>query len=164
MGRMMGALVIAALSAVMMGGTNIVWAWEDGKVIHVGGKVLCQDCTKGYDEWVKGGNPIKGAKVSLTCMDQRHRVIFYGSDYTDGVGQFDMIVNKYINGKQLNEKLCSVRLVSSPDQTCNVPTDFAGGCRGVKLSHPSLVFREAIKYNIGPLYYTTPMCEEPEIE
>ncbi|KAK3406252.1 hypothetical protein EUGRSUZ_K02418 [Eucalyptus grandis] len=164
MGRATAVLVIAAALAVMMGGADLVRAWEDAKVIHVGGRVLCQDCTKGYDEWVKGGSPIKGAKVSLTCMDQRYRVIFYGSDDTDGTGQFNMIVDKYINGKQLNEKLCLVRLVSSPDPTCNVATDFAGGCRGVKLSRPRSVYREVIKYAVGPLYYTSPMCEEPETE
>ncbi|XP_030445376.2 non-classical arabinogalactan protein 31-like [Syzygium oleosum] len=164
MGMATAVLVIMALLVVRLGGADSVSAWEDGKVIHVGGRVLCQDCTKGYDEWVQGGRPIKGAKVSLTCMDQRHRVIFYGSDDTDGAGQFYMIVNKYINGKQLNEKLCSVRLVSSPDPTCDVATDFAGGCRGVELSRPSSVYREVIKYTVGPLYYTSPMCEKPEIE
>ncbi|XP_030534299.1 proline-rich protein 3 [Rhodamnia argentea] len=158
------AVLIAASLVAMMGGSGLVLAWEDSKVIHVGGRVLCQDCTKGYDEWVKGGSPIKGAKVSLTCMDQRHRVIFYGSDDADGAGQFNMVVNRHINGKRLDGKLCSVRLVSSPDPDCNVATDFASGRRGVKLSRPTSVYREVIKYSVGPLYYTSPMCEEPEME
>ncbi|KAK3425662.1 hypothetical protein EUGRSUZ_F02194 [Eucalyptus grandis] len=103
------------------------------------------------------------AKVSLTCMDQRHKVIFYRSSDTYGAGQFNMIINNYINEKQPSEKLCLVRLVSSLDP-CNVATNFAGGCRAVKLSCPSSVHREVIKYAVGLLYYTSPMCEEPEIE
>ncbi|KAL3734997.1 hypothetical protein ACJRO7_024197 [Eucalyptus globulus] len=93
----------------------------------------------------------KGAKVSLTCMDQRHKVIFYRSSDTYGAGQFNIIINNYINEKQPSEKLCLVRLVSSLD-LCNVATNFAGGCRAVKLSCPSSVHREVIKYAVGPLY------------
>lgn len=35
-------------------------ALDESGVIYVGGKVLCQDCTKGWNEWVNGGNPMKG--------------------------------------------------------------------------------------------------------
>lgn len=28
--------------------------------IYVSGKVLCQDCTDGWNEWVRGAKPIKG--------------------------------------------------------------------------------------------------------
>jgi hypothetical protein len=36
-------------------------AWEEpAQVIHVGGIVLCQDCSKGWNEWVNGDKPIKG--------------------------------------------------------------------------------------------------------
>ena len=104
---------------------------------------------------------IAGGKVSITCMDDRSRVVYYGSDATDELGQFDIIVNKYINGKELKAKLCSVRLVSSPDSTCNILTDFAGGKRGVKLNLPSLVYRDQIKYTLGPFYFTKPLCDEP---
>lgn len=95
-------------------------------------------------------------------MDDRSRVVYYGSDETDDSGEFDLTVNKYINGKELNKKACSVRLVSSPDPVCNIPTDFAGGRSGVKLSRPSMVYRDIKKYTMGPFYYTTPMCDEPD--
>lgn len=33
---------------------------NDGDVIHVAGKVLCQDCSLNYDQWINGSEPIKG--------------------------------------------------------------------------------------------------------
>lgn len=95
-------------------------------------------------------------------MDDRSRVAYYASDITDHLGQFEITVNKYIRGKKLNHKLCWVRLVSSPEPTCNILTDFAGGRRGVKLSLPTLVYRDIIKYTLGPFYFTSPLCDEPD--
>lgn len=135
---------------------------EEQKVIHIGGKVLCQDCSGGWNEWVQGAKPIKGGKVSVTCMDERKRVVYYGSDLTDGQGVFDLIVNKYVNGKELKPDCCWVRLVSSPDATCNLLTNFAGGRSGVKLNRPTSVYRDMIKYGVGPFYFTTPMCDDPQ--
>ncbi|KAM4090188.1 hypothetical protein ACJW30_09G040800 [Castanea mollissima] len=158
----MGAVVLAIFTASLLAScTNLASALNEPKVIHVGGKVLCQDCTQGWNEWVHGCKPIKGGKVSITCMDDRSRVVYYGSDATDELGQFDIIVNKSINGKELKAKLCSVRLVSSPDSTCNILTDFADGKRGVKLNLPSLVYRDQIKYTLGPFYFTKLLCDEP---
>lgn len=37
-----------------------VAADNDGDVIHVAGKVMCQDCSLNYDEWINGSEPIKG--------------------------------------------------------------------------------------------------------
>ncbi|XP_059646788.1 pistil-specific extensin-like protein [Cornus florida] len=161
----MGAAVLMIIAtSLLMGSINVAEAWkEETKVIHVGGKVLCQDCTQGWNEWLHGAKPIKGCKVSITCMDDRSRVVYYGSDQTDEGGDFEMTINKFINGKELNAKKCSVRLVSSPDPVCNLPTNFAGGRSGVKLSRPTLVYRDIIKHVLGPFYYTTPMCDEPDV-
>uniref|UniRef100_A0A7N1A116 Pistil-specific extensin-like protein n=1 Tax=Kalanchoe fedtschenkoi TaxID=63787 RepID=A0A7N1A116_KALFE len=139
-----------------------LWGDEDD-VIHVVGKVLCQDCSQGWNEWVKGSDPIKGSVVSVTCFDDRNRVIYYNSDTTDDSGVYDITMgNKYANGKKLNPRACSVRLVSSPNPVCNVLTNSGGGKDGVKLGRPSSVYRDVIKYNLRPFYYTTPMCEEPD--
>ena len=53
-------LIIAA--SVLMGySINSAEAFkEEAGVIHVGGRVLCQDCTDGWNEWVRGAKPIKG--------------------------------------------------------------------------------------------------------
>jgi hypothetical protein len=113
-----------------------------------------------FDELMVGC--IAGSKVCLACTDDRGRVIHYDSDVTDERGEFDMIVSKYINGKQLKEKKCSVRLVSSPDPSCNILTDFAGGKSGVKLKRPTSVYRDTVKYMLTPFYFTSPMCDEPD--
>lgn len=88
----------------------------------------------------------------------------YASDLTDELGQFDITIDKFIHGKILNPKKCSVRLVSSPDPSCNIMTDFAGGRSGVQLRGPSLVYRDFVKYVLGPFYFTSPMCEEPDTD
>ncbi|KAL9679889.1 hypothetical protein QQ045_017760 [Rhodiola kirilowii] len=138
--------------------------YDDIDVIHVTGKVLCQDCSKGWKDWIEGSNPIRASKVSITCLDEkRHRVMYFNSDLTDDSGDYDITIGmKDTTGKRLNLKSCLVRLVSSPDQVCNVMTNSGGGKDGVKLGRPSSVFRDVIKYNMRPFYYTTPMCDEPD--
>ncbi|XP_020259457.1 uncharacterized protein LOC109835887 isoform X2 [Asparagus officinalis] len=125
------------------------WKGEEPKFIHVGGKVMCQDCTQ-------------GSKVAVTCMDARKRVVYHVSDDTDEQGDFDVLVSKYVNGKEVNPERCAVRLVSSPDQACNVMTDFGNGRSGVKLYRPSHVYPGMVKYTVGPFFFTSPMCDEPE--
>lgn len=95
-------------------------------------------------------------------MDKRKRITYYGSDKTDKAGEFELTINKYIHGKEIKPEACFTRLVSSPDPICNIPTDFAGGKTGVKLGRPTLVYRDMIKHVLGPFYYTTPMCDEPD--
>ncbi|XP_031272736.1 pistil-specific extensin-like protein [Pistacia vera] len=136
-----------------------------GGVIKISGKVLCQDCSKGYTEWVNDANHLKGAKVSLTCMDKRSRVMYYRSDETDEEGQFEMSVDKYTyKNKELKTEFCWVRLVSSPHPTCNIFTDFNGGKSGVKLMQPSSIYRDIVTYTMQPFYFTSPMCEKPDDE
>ncbi|XP_047307529.1 pistil-specific extensin-like protein [Impatiens glandulifera] len=162
----MTKIMMTAAWMVMLGCTMISLCqasfYQEAEVLHVTGKVLCQDCTQSYNEWAKGGKPIKGAKVSITCMDDRSRVIYYGSDATDGVGAYDLTLNKFVNGKKLNLKNCFARLVSSSDEVCNIPTDFNGGKSGIKLGRPSAVYRGSVKHVLKPFYYTTPMCDEPD--
>jgi len=35
-------------------------ALDEPGVSYVGGKVMCQDCTQGWNEWVNGDKPLKG--------------------------------------------------------------------------------------------------------
>ncbi|XP_068639314.1 pistil-specific extensin-like protein [Aristolochia californica] len=134
----------------------------EARVIHVGGKVLCQDCTQGWNQWAFEGPPIKGCKVAFSCTDERKRVVYYASDETDDEGEYDISIDKHINGKEINADGCSVRLVSSPDPQCNILTDFAGGKSGVKLRQPSHVYRGENRYTLEPLFFTSPMCDEPD--
>ncbi|KAF3441765.1 hypothetical protein FNV43_RR15680 [Rhamnella rubrinervis] len=156
-------VVLILGASILMGCTDLAVAsdHEAGK-IHIGGSVLCQDCTQGWNQWAHGGKPIKGCKVSTLCMDERRRVMHYGSDTTDEAGQFQMSINKVINGKPIKKELCFVRLVSSPDKACNVFTDFGGGRSGVRLTQPTYAYGDSIKFTISPFYFTTPMCDEPD--
>lgn len=86
--------------------------------------------------------------------------MYYGSDETDEAGKYQLIVDKYVNGKEVKATGCWVRLVSSSDPTCNIPTDFAGGRSGVKLQRPTWIYRDQTKYTVDPFYYTTPLCDE----
>ncbi|KAK9079371.1 hypothetical protein SSX86_001042 [Deinandra increscens subsp. villosa] len=162
--KLVWSMVLLVAATTMM---NVAKCWEEvpastsGGVILVGGKVLCQDCTEGWNEWVHGNKPIEGCTVSVTCKDERKRIVYYGSDKTDKAGDFEITINKYVYGKKINPEACFTRLVSSPDPVCNIPTDFAGGKTGVKLGRPTIVYRDTIKHILEPLYYTTPMCDEP---
>ncbi|RXH76958.1 hypothetical protein DVH24_019846 [Malus domestica] len=79
---------------------------------------------------------VAGGKVCLTCMDERSMV------YTT-------------KGKEVKANRCSVRLVSCPDATSNVPTNFGGGRSGVKLNRPSLVYRDLV--SALSVHYITPI-------
>lgn len=100
--------------------------------------------------------------MSVTCLDEREKAIHFASDTTDDSGNFEIACKKYVNGKKVNPRNCYVRLVSSPDPVCNIATNFAGGKSGVKLHRPAVVYRDICKYVLGPFYYTTPMCDEPD--
>ncbi|XP_058083854.1 pistil-specific extensin-like protein [Magnolia sinica] len=158
----MGRALALVIAACLLIGCNAMEAWKkDAKVIRVGGKVMCQDCNQSWNEWVHAATPLKGCRVAITCME-RGRVVYYTSDETDEEGEFEMHVNKYINGKELNCEECRVRLMSSPDPQCNVLTNFGGGQTGVKLAQPSHVHRDLIKYTLTPFYFTSLMCDEPD--
>lgn len=200
-------MLIVAAASLLFAGSVVGDGILENQLFHVAGKVLCQDCDQGWNEWVNGAKPIKGflqildlhsscdllkmwistsvitlvnrvwllqftyvtslvlvvgSKVSVTCLDERNRVVQYASDLTDEAGDFDIACNKYINGKKLNPQNCFLRLVSSPDPVCNIATNFAGGKSGVKLQRPNVVYRDLVKYVLGSFYYTTPMCDEPD--
>ncbi|KAL5563748.1 hypothetical protein UlMin_033495 [Ulmus minor] len=57
-------LVLAA--SLLMGCTNLALGREESvsEVIHVTRKVLCQDCSKDWNEWVHGDKPIKEKKLN----------------------------------------------------------------------------------------------------
>ncbi|XP_073158762.1 uncharacterized protein [Henckelia pumila] len=154
--------ILLIFSGICIGVVAARYSKEETQVFQVTGKILCQDCSKGWNEWVNGADPLKGAKVSVTCLDERSRIVHYASDLTDGAGDFEVNCNKYANGKKINPKNCFLRLVSSPDPVCNVATNFAGGKTGLKLQRPAVVYRDTVKYALGAFYYTTPMCDEPD--
>ncbi|GAB2227024.1 hypothetical protein Droror1_Dr00008823 [Drosera rotundifolia] len=153
--------VALSLSITMILVATEAAIFDETKVAHVGGKVLCQDCTKSWKDWVNGAKPIKGAKASVTCLDDRKRVSYYNSDETDAAGEFNIIINKDAYGKTLKPENCLVRLVSSTDPTCKVATNFGNGKTGVKLVQPNVKYRNLVKYQLSAFYYTSAACEVP---
>lgn len=59
MRRMMSKVVLTIIALSVFSGTTAGWG-EDAQEIHIGGRVMCQDCTKGWNDWAQGGTPIKG--------------------------------------------------------------------------------------------------------
>lgn len=53
----MNIVFIASLILVF---SNFIEASDGMDVMHISGKVLCQDCTQGWNEWVDGAKAIKG--------------------------------------------------------------------------------------------------------
>lgn len=48
------------------------WKGEELKFIHVGGKVMCQDCTQGWNQWTHGAKPIKGIYIlNFLCFSSK---------------------------------------------------------------------------------------------
>ncbi|KAL0927185.1 hypothetical protein M5K25_001348 [Dendrobium thyrsiflorum] len=162
----LGATMALFAFAVAASASGELWKTEDLKNVHIAGKVLCQDCSQGWNYWAHAAIPLKGSKVAVTCIDARRRVVYYGSDETDDKGNFDLPVElqRYSGdpAKNIRPEGCSVRLVSSPDAACNVMTNFGGGRSGVGLVRPSHVYPGRVKYTVGPFFFTSPMCEEPD--
>ncbi|CAI0469294.1 unnamed protein product [Linum tenue] len=90
--------ILAATILVLFGLSFAAANWGEeaptSELIHVSGKVLCQDCQMSYKDWISGERPIKGSTVSLTCMDDRKRVHHYDSDVTD-----ERVLTDFAGGK-----------------------------------------------------------------
>ena len=65
--RKMAAPILTLIAAsLLVGCTNSAMGWKETYgVINVAGKVMCQDCTKGYNDWINGDRPIKGTLLPL---------------------------------------------------------------------------------------------------
>ena len=98
--------------------------------------------------------------VGITCVDGRGRVVYHGSDATDGQGVFNIEVpSKAASGADLAPSRCLVRLASSGDAGCAVLTDFNGGRTGQKPSRLTHSSPDRATYAVGPYYCTLPRCD-----
>ncbi|KAE9621791.1 hypothetical protein Lal_00032459 [Lupinus albus] len=68
MGYYAVALIMIAFTVLEGCTNNLVLALDESGIIHVGGEVLCQDCSHGWNEWVYGGKPIKGFVTILNLI------------------------------------------------------------------------------------------------
>ncbi|OEL23347.1 hypothetical protein BAE44_0015632 [Dichanthelium oligosanthes] len=125
----------------------------------VTGKVQCQDCSKNWNAYAYNGRAIPGSVVGITCVDDRGRVVYHGSDATDGQGVFNIEVPSKVNCGDLAPSRCLVRLASSGDAGCAVFTNFNSGKTGEKPSRLTHVSPDKATYAVGPYYCTLPRCD-----
>ncbi|XP_078156266.1 pollen Ole e 1 allergen and extensin family protein [Carex rostrata] len=125
------------------------------------GKVLCQDCTQGWNTFANGATPIPEAKVDVICPDKNGRPVYHVSDLTDETGEFRFTIPYNYNGLILDPKDAIVRLVSSPS-SCNILTNFNRGKDGVSPQNPTTWRHDKVEYECGPFYFTIPQCGVPE--
>ena len=155
----------------------------------VTGEVQCQDCTKNWNAYAYNGKPIPGSfpvapfrapslpdrqinppcpragsKVSITCRDNNNRVVYHGSDTTDGEGVFNIEVPRKAksNGRDIEASRCLVRLASSGDAGCAVFTDFNRGRTGQTPSRLTRASPNKETYAVGPYYCTLPQCDKDD--
>jgi hypothetical protein len=73
------AITLMIIGMVVSCTNNILAsAWDKpAQVIHVGGKVVCQDCSKGWKEWVNGDKAIKGIQFVTEIFEKKIKFLLY---------------------------------------------------------------------------------------
>ncbi|KAK1285898.1 hypothetical protein QJS10_CPB20g00250 [Acorus calamus] len=103
--------------------------------------------------------PISSAKVGIACKDHKNRVGFYQSFKTDNNGYFyaplkGLVVKDVV-------KACSVKLLASADQGCNVLTNVNDGIGGAPLRFEKRLLLGGKSYAVyaaGPLAFRPATC------
>ncbi|KAI3989623.1 hypothetical protein MKX01_036232 [Papaver californicum] len=135
MGKEIG-MIIGVIASILLLNNVIISSEgltkEEKKLIYVAAKVLCQDCN---GDWINGAKPVQGYPYCAWMMQTKKWCTGEAVKRTKK-GEFGIILNqKYINGKEIiKTKLCTVKLVSSLNPDCYIPTDFRGGRLGAKLN------------------------------
>ncbi|KAL5724289.1 hypothetical protein ACHQM5_007568 [Ranunculus cassubicifolius] len=134
--------------------------------VVVEGVVYCQSCQR-HGTWSLGGGakPMASAKVSVICKDHKDRVNFYKVFATNEDGYFYGELDGFKMGHYILDHplhACVVRLVASPNMSCNYPTNVNYGINGASLRYENKVLfgsdYEAVVYSAGPLAYRPSSC------
>ncbi|KAK6932978.1 hypothetical protein RJ641_035872 [Dillenia turbinata] len=133
--------------------------------VGVEGMVYCQSC-KHFGTWsLTDAKPIQGAKVSVICKDYKDRVTYYKTCETDKNGYFYAQLDGFkMSHLLLDHPLhsCHVKLVSSPDQGCNLLSNINNALYGAPLRYENkrLVgeIYEAVVYAAGPVAFRPSHC------
>ncbi|TVU21707.1 hypothetical protein EJB05_31361, partial [Eragrostis curvula] len=141
---------------------------DDNKRIklRVEGLVVCQSCAKRGSQSLDGAAPLQGAKVIVTCRDQKNRVMAWRKAAADENGYFlakfgvEHLCDYY---KSDPLKACFVRLLSSPDPKCNGVTNINGGLVGAPLRDEGKKWTggegyQNVAYSVGPLAFKPNKC------
>ncbi|CAI0416088.1 unnamed protein product [Linum tenue] len=128
--------------------------------VAVEGVVYCLSCKYAGSGSLIDATPIKSANVSVSCANSG----VYQINQTDVHGYF----YSWLDGPKLGRgslgnpiQACTVKLVSSPLEACNVPTDLNHGNDGAKLRFEGKVVKSphyAVFYAAGPLAFRPQMC------
>ncbi|KAL9688152.1 hypothetical protein QQ045_032567 [Rhodiola kirilowii] len=133
--------------------------------VVVEGMIYCQSC-KTYGSWsLKDAKPIAGATVGVICRDHKGSAKYYKAFDTDSSGYFygqlaGFTMDHYLLDHPLHS--CTVKLVSSPLDTCNILTNVNNALNGAPLRFENKVVREkkyeAVIYAAGPLAFRPESC------
>ncbi|CAN1172925.1 Non-classical arabinogalactan protein 31 [Linum perenne] len=128
--------------------------------VVVEGIVYCQKCQ--YSGSLTAAEPISYAAVNVLCRNSHHLVTFHKVYTADEHGYFYAKLDGFY-GNPLQG--CTVKLVSSPLQACNVPTDINSGPYGATLRFEHKVYKyppyETVIYAAGPLAFRPSKCPQP---
>ncbi|KAK1264767.1 hypothetical protein QJS04_geneDACA010639 [Acorus gramineus] len=127
--------------------------------VIIEGTVRCQSCAYIGSWSLTSSKPISSAKVGIACKDHKNRVRFYQSFKTDNNGYFyaplkGLVVKDVV-------KACSVKLLASADQGCNVLTNVNYGIGGASLRFEKRLLLGGKSYAVyaaGPLAFRPATC------
>ncbi|OWM69932.1 hypothetical protein CDL15_Pgr025781 [Punica granatum] len=130
--------------------------------------VYCQSC-KYQGTWsLSDAKPIASAKVSVICKNYHRHVTYYKVFETDPHGYFYGQLKGFKMAHPILDHplhACSVKLVSSPLEDCNLLSNINYGMYGAKLRYEDkhLVRHgyEAVIYTAGPLAFRPSYCPPP---
>jgi len=106
------------------------------KKFVVEGMVYCQSCKDLGTESLSGAVSIPYATVSVTCTNHKNQVFYYKEYTTNYYGYFYAELEGFSMGHYLFDHpltSCKVKLVSSPQESCNIPTNINNGIIGASL-------------------------------
>ncbi|XP_059315636.1 non-classical arabinogalactan protein 30-like [Lycium ferocissimum] len=133
--------------------------------VVIEGMIYCQSCDT-YGSWsLSGAKPIASAKVSVICKDHKKRVNFYKAFEANTYGYFYAELQGFKMGHSyLDHPLhsCRVKLVSSPQENCNVFSNINYGLNGAPLRFDDKVIDrsdyKAVIYTVSPLAFRPTYC------
>ncbi|MCL7041028.1 hypothetical protein MKW94_006176 [Papaver nudicaule] len=131
-------------------------------LVAVQGVVYCKPCKYHGVPTLLGATPLSGAVVRLACNNTKYTI--REETKTDKNGYFFLQASKRITNYGVHK--CKMFLVSSPLNTCNVPTDLHFGLTGSNLimerKQPPSLATSPVPYTLystrGPFAFDPTTC------
>ncbi|OMO76585.1 Pollen Ole e 1 allergen/extensin [Corchorus olitorius] len=163
------AVFISSLLLLSLAFPSIASHEENNKSeVVIEGMVYCQSCEYNGTQSLSKAIPIPSAKVNVTCTNVNNQISFNKVFEADGGGYYFA----ELKGFQMSHSLldhpmqsCRVKLVSSPDENCNIPTDVNNGIEGSPLRYEGKRLTgegyDAVIYAAGPVAFRPAQCLAP---